>query len=152
MIKIFTLAFILLGFSGTAFCQIENPVKWNYTAKKVADKTYDIEITATLDGGWHIYAQDAGEGPAPTEFTFNRNPLATMVGATTEKGKLIKEFDKNFNSVLKFYASKVTFVQRIKLRTNAATVFSGTVNYMTCNDRKCLPPKDVKFSLKVGGK
>ena len=27
--------------------QIENPVKWSYTAKKVSDKVYDIYVTAT---------------------------------------------------------------------------------------------------------
>ena len=29
--------------------QIENPVKWSYTAKKVSDKVYDGYVTATLD-------------------------------------------------------------------------------------------------------
>ena len=58
----------------------------------------------------------------------------------------------NFNSTLKFYANKVDFVQKIKVKSAIATVIKGSVNYMVCNDKQCLPPKDVPFSIKVGGK
>lgn len=94
--------------------QIENPVKWSYTAKKVSDKVYDVYVTATLDPQWHIYAQDAGEGPEPTTLSFLKNPLVTVDGKTREVGQLEKQFDKNFNSTLKFYSNTVSFVQRVK--------------------------------------
>ena len=140
--------FIILS----ASAQMENPVQWSYTAKKIADKTYELHITANLEGKWHIYAQDAGEGPVPTEFSFTTNPLVKMDGKVKEVGKLEKSYDPNFKSVLKYYGSKVDFVQKVKLRSNATTVVAGTVTYMVCNDKKCLPPKDVPFSVKVGGK
>ena len=63
-----------------------------------------------------------------------------------------KSYDKNFNSVLKYYSNKVDFVQKIKVKTSIATVVKGTVTFMVCNDRQCLPPKDVPFSINVGGK
>jgi thiol:disulfide interchange protein DsbD len=135
-----------------AFAQIENPVKWSYTAKKVSDKVYDIYITATLDNKWHIYAQDAGEGPEPTSLSFSKNPLVSLDGKIKEEGKLEKEYDQNFGSTLKFYSNKVSFVQRIKLKSPVATVLKGSVNYMVCNDRKCLPPKEIPFTVKVSGK
>ena len=140
--------FIILS----ASAQMENPVQWSYSAKKIADKTYELHITANLEGKWHIYAQDAGEGPVPTEFSFTANPLVKMDGKVKEVGKLEKSYDPNFKSVLKYYGSKVDFVQKVKLRSNATTVVAGTVTYMVCNDKKCLPPKDVPFSVKVGGK
>ena len=136
----------------SASAQMENPVQWSYSAKKIADKTYELHITANLEGKWHIYAQDAGEGPVPTEFSFTTNPLVKMDGKVKEVGKLEKSYDPNFKSVLKYYGSKVDFVQKVKLRSNATTVVAGTVTYMVCNDKKCLPPKDVPFSVKVGGK
>ena len=111
-----------------------------------------MHITANLEGKWHIYAQDAGEGPVPTEFSFTTNPLVKMDGKVREVGKLEKSYDPNFKSVLKYYGSKVDFVQKVKLKSNATTVVAGTVTYMVCNDKKCLPPKDVPFSVKVGGK
>lgn len=147
--------FTLLGFmmmAGFAKAQINNPVTWTYSAKKIADKVYEIHMTANIDGNWHLYAQDAGEGPEPTTFSFTANPLITFDGKVKEVGKLEKSYDKNFNSVLKYYAKKVDFIQKIKVKSSVATVVKGTVNYMVCNDRQCLPPKDVPFSVKVGGK
>lgn len=139
-------------FFAAANAQFENPVKWSYTAKKVADKTYELHITANLDANWHIYAQDAGEGPVPTSFAFTTNPLVKLDGKVKESGNLEKAFDANFNSVLKFYTKQVDFVQKVKLKSTATTLVKGTVNFMVCNDRKCLPPKDIPFSIKIEGK
>ncbi|MBC7934280.1 MAG: hypothetical protein H7Y86_02820 [Rhizobacter sp.] len=153
MIKKITLSLVTaLIFSAAAFAQIENPVKWSFTSKKIADKVYEVYITANLDPKWHIYAQDAGEGPSPTAVNFVKNPLVSFDGKVKEQGSMEKEYDKNFGSVLKFYSTKVIFVQKIKLRSNVATVLKGSVNYMVCNDKKCLPPKDVTFSIKLEGK
>lgn len=141
-----------LFFVANSFAQIENPVIWTYTAKKVSDKVYDLYVTASIAPKWHVYAQEAGEGPEPTTFSFAKNPLVTFEGKVKEMGMLEKEYDKNFNSVLKFYSNKVNFVQRVKLKSSAATVVKGTVTFMVCNDRKCLPPKEIPFAVKVNEK
>ena len=151
MKKIIT-GMILLMFTGLVNAQINNPVKWTYSAKKIADKTYELHMTASIDGNWHLYAQDAGEGPEPTTFSFTANPLIKFDGKVKEIGKLEKSYDKNFKSVLKFYAKKVDFVQKIKVKSSIATVVKGSVSYMVCNDRQCLPPRDFPFSINVGGK
>lgn len=149
--KNFLFALLLLaGFSAQA--QISEPVKWTYSAKKVSDKVYDIYITAILDKTWHLYSQDAGEGPEPTSFTFVNNPIVKLDGDVKEVGTLEKAFDPNFNSVLKFYSNKVDFVQRVKLKTSANTIFKGSVTFMVCNDKKCLPPRQVPFTVNLSGK
>lgn len=148
----FTFIYLLLIITTSLNAQIENPVRWNYGAKKISDKTYELHITAILDGNWHIYAQDAGEGPEPTTFTFGKNPLVKLDGKVKEVGKLEKEYDPNFKSELKFYSRNVSFVQKVKVKSQVATVISGSVSYMVCNDRKCLPPKEVPFSIKLDGK
>lgn len=152
MKKIILLGIIMLGIGKLAGAQISEPVKWTYTAKKIADKTYEIHITAILDDKWHIYAQDAGEGPEPTKLTFSPNPLLKLDGKVKEVGKMEKSFDQNFNSELKYYSNKVDFVQKVKVKSAVATLLKGNVFFMVCNDRKCLPPKEVPFSIKVGGK
>lgn len=139
-------------FVAAATAQIENPVKWSYTAKKISDKVYDVYVTASLDTKWHIYAQEAGEGPEPTSLTFGKNPLVKLDGKVKEDGKMEKQYDENFKSVLKFYSNKVSFVQRVKLKSSASTVVKGSINYMVCNDRKCLPPKEIPFAVKLPGK
>lgn len=132
--------------------QLENPVVWTYTAKKITSKQYELHMTANIQPNWHIYSQDAGKGPEPTSFTFSKNPLVKFEGKVVEVGKLEKAFDPNFNSTLKFYNNKVDFVQKVNLKSTASTVIKGTLTFMVCNDRKCLPPKDVPFSIKIQGK
>jgi len=149
--KIFT-AVVFLMIAGFVNAQINNPVSWTYSAKKIADKTYELHITATISGNWHLYAQDAGEGPEPTTFSFTKNPLINFDGKVKEVGKQQQSYDKNFSSVLKYYAGKVDFVQKVTVKTSVATVVKGSVNFMVCNDRQCLPPRDVPFSISVGGK
>ena len=151
MKKILTAAFLIL-FAGYANAQINNPVTWTYTAKKIADKTYELHMTATIGANWHLYAQDAGKGPEPTTFVFTPNPLVKLDGKVKEIGKQEQSFDKNFNSTLKYYANKVDFVQKIKVKSATATVVKGVVNFMVCNDRQCLPPRDVPFTINIAGK
>lgn len=156
MKKIYTkkiiIGLFLILLAGFANAQINNPVTWTYTAKKIADKTYELHMTATIDGNWHLYAQDAGKGPEPTSFVFTPNPLIKYDGKIKEIGKQEQSFDKNFNSVLKYYGKKVDFVQKVKVKSSTATVVKGVVNFMVCNDRQCLPPRDVPFTINVGGK
>lgn len=150
--KKFVLGMCLMMFAVLVNAQISNPVRWTYTAKKIADKTYELHLTATIDGNWHMYAQDPGEGPEPTVISFTANPLLKFDGKVKEIGKLEKSYDNNFKSVLKYYSKKVDFVQKVKVKSSIATVIKGNVNFMVCNDRQCLPPRDVPFTINVGGK
>ena len=103
MKKLILVVFALTSIFLIASAQIENPVEWSYSAKKIGNKQYEVHLTATIEGKWHFYAQDAGEGPEPTSFIFNKNPLIKLIGKVNEIGKLETSFDKNFNSTLKYY-------------------------------------------------
>ena len=148
---LFALALLFI-FNQVVIAQVENPVTWTCTAVKIAAKKYELHLTAVVDGSWHIYSQNAGEGPEPTTFSFTKNPLVKLDGKVIETGKLESVYDPNFKSTLKFYNNKVDFVQKITLKSTANTVVKGTVTYMVCNDRRCLPPKEIPFSIKVESK
>lgn len=152
VMKRFLFTALILGLGFGLQAQIANPVKIHPTVTKTGDKEFELRITANIDPTWHLYAQDAGEGPEPTTIAFSKNPLVTLQGKVREEGKMEQEFDPNFNSVLKFYSNKVDFVQKVKVRSSASTVVKGTITYMVCNDKKCLPPKEVPFSFKLQGK
>ena len=144
---------LLLLFAFWADAQINNPVIWNYTAKKTADKTYELHITASINTNWQLYGQGSGRELEPTTtFTFIKNPLISFDGNVKELGKPEKYYDKNFKAELKYYVNTVDFVQKIKVRSAITTVVKGTVNYVVCNDKSCLPPKDVPFAISIGGK
>ena len=147
------LSALVLFFAITVSAQIQDPVKWTYSAKKISADTYELHMTATVSGKWHIYSQDIPEGGAvPTSFIFDKNPLVKTDGKVAEIGKLEKVYDKNFKMNLKFYSNKVDFVQKVKLKTAINTVAKGKITFMVCNDEKCLPPKDVAFAIKINPK
>jgi thiol:disulfide interchange protein DsbD len=145
-------ASIFMFIVNIGFAQVENPVSWLFSATKISAKQYELHMSATVDGNWHIYSQQAGEGPEPTSFTFVKNPLVKLDGKVKEMGKLESLYDPNFKSTLKFYNGKVDFVQKVNVKSTANTVIKGTVVYMVCNDRRCLPPKEIPFSIKLEGK
>lgn len=142
---IFFLSFIC--FSGLAGAQIKDPVKWTATSKKKGDN-YEVILRATLPKPWHIYSQKTGEGgPLPTKLSFAKNPLLNLVGNVKEEGKLKEEYDKNFDTKVKYYGDKVDFVQTLKVKGNLKTNVSVTVEYMTCDDTQCLPPTKKTFNV-----
>jgi thiol:disulfide interchange protein DsbD len=64
-----------------------------------------------------------------------------------EVGKLETRFEDVFNVDTKFFNDKVEFVQVVTLKANVKTSLTGSVEFMTCNDKECLPPKSVDFSI-----
>lgn len=130
--------------------QVENPVKWTYTAVKKADKTYQLTFEATISGNWHLYSQNTpAGGPVPTSFTFKKNPLVTLKGQVVENGKIITKHEKVFDLDVKYYSGKVVFTQDIVLKSAVKTNVSGEIEFMVCNDERCLAPQTVSFDIKV---
>jgi len=129
----------------------QHPVSWSFTAKKVSDKTYEIYMTATMQSGWHLYSQLQPEDAIamPTTFTINNNPLIKLEGKIKEKGTIEKFSDKKLGLSANQYSSKVDFVQLVKLKGKVKTNFSGNVEFQTCDDKKCLPPKTVNFNVSL---
>ncbi len=151
MKKILLFGLVIL-FAAAASAQSTSQVKWAYTAKKIADKTYEVHITATVGGDWHIYSQNVGvDGPIPTAFTFTKNPLLVLDGKPKEVGKLIKKNEEVWGGEVRYYEKTVSFVQKVKVKGTSKTNLAGKVEFMVCNDEKCLPPSEVDFSVNVGG-
>ena len=133
----------------TAMAQMPDPVKWTYTAKKIADKTYEVHITAAVQNTWHLYSQNqpADAINQPTEILFKKNPLIAFNGAVKEVGKMQLFKDEKLKISANQYAGKVDFIQIVKLKSNSKTSVVGSVEYQTCDDKKCLPPKKIDFSV-----
>jgi len=146
--KKFALSLIALFVAVAAFSQVENPVKWDFKAEKKGDKLYNVIITATFNKPWHIYSQTTPEGgPLPTKITFKPNPLVTLDGKTKEEGSLQTVHDDAQGVDVKYFSDKVVFTQVVKLKAAVKTHATGELNYMVCNDTRCLPPKKVPFDI-----
>lgn len=140
---------ILLSIASVAVTQIINPVQWTFSSKKLADKVYEVRLTANVQGGWHIFSQNqpADAINNPTEILFNKNPLITLDGKAGESGKMELVSDKRLGISANQYSGKVEFVQKVRLKANVKTNISGSVEYQTCDDKKCLPPKKLVFNV-----
>ena len=146
--KKFISAAFLLFFTNLLFAQIQNPVDWTATSKKINDKTFEIHLTANIKQGWHIYSQTTPEGgPVPTNISFTKNPLLTLEGSAKEVGKLEKHNEPLFGVDVKQFSNKVDFVQVIKLKAPVKTSVDVAVEFMVCNDKQCLPPSTKKMSI-----
>jgi thiol:disulfide interchange protein DsbD len=137
--------------AGAARAQSE-PVKWSFSAKKISDKVYEVQMTANLNSGWHIYSQSQPRDAIaiPTKFAFSKNPLVNLDGKVRESGKMEKYKDPALSITAHQYSRAVSFIQKVTLKARAKTSLTGTVEYQLCDDSKCLPPKKIPFSVSVG--
>lgn len=140
--------FVILLFSVLAGVAQNNVVNWTFESKKLADNNYEVKLIATVQQPWHIYSTTQAEGgPLPTAIAFTKNPLAVPQGKIKEVGKLETHYEKVFELDTKFFSNKVEFVQIFKVKGKAKTNVKGTVEFMTCNDRECLPPQEIPFTI-----
>lgn len=151
-IYLFAIVFLSLSLSSFAQMGSAKQVSWTNTTKKIGDKKYEVRITATIAGNYHLYAQVAGvEGPVATSFSFVPNPLLTLLGKPLEEGKKISKMEEAWDGKVNFYEKTVTFVQVVTAKTKAKTSLNGKIEFMVCNDELCLPPSEVPIKVAIGG-
>lgn len=138
-----------LGIFAVLFLMAQNPVSWSFSAKKINSNTYEVHMSATIQSGWHLYSQVQPEDAIaiPTTFEIKSNPLFTLNGKIKEVGKLEKFVDKELDLSANQYSGKVDFVQVVNMKAKVKTNLIGSVEYQTCDDKKCLPPKTVNFNI-----
>lgn len=145
------LCFLLVSFSWTtAKAQVLDPVKWSTSVEKISDTEYDLVAKATIEMGWHLYSQDVPEdGPIPTAFVYEANDDLKVIGNTLEEeGRTVD--DPVFNMRIKFFEDNAEFRQRIEVLNEELSIVKGEVEFMVCDDMRCLPPEyvDLDFDLK----
>ncbi len=135
-------------FALSAHSQILKPVTWSYAAKKTSSTEAVVYIKAAIDDKWHLYSQNVKDGgPVKTTFTFPASKEYTLVGKTIEP-KAVTRYEDAFKMNVSFFEKSVVFQQKIKLNGATATV-KGKVEFMTCDDKQCLPPEEIEFSIPV---
>ena len=140
---------LIIAISSSTFSQIFEPVKWATSVEKVSETEYILIANASIDNKWHLYSQDVPEnGPIATTFTFEEKENYSLVGNVIEdEGHTVN--DPVFNMVIKFFENNATFKQKIKILDNKISIIKGEVEFMVCDDTRCLPPTyvDLEFDL-----
>jgi thiol:disulfide interchange protein DsbD len=130
-------------------CEVPTgPVQWSFQARPVEAGQVAVELTAKADAGWHVYATelDGDLGPIPTSIRFDADPNWEPVGGLVEP---VPEevFDPNFDMQVRYHSGTSVFVQRFNPTGGAVSPIKGEVEFMVCNDKTCLPPEVIRFSV-----
>lgn len=125
------------------------PVKWNIDLKKkdIANQ-YELVFTAEIDEGWYLYSQFIDDGgPVPTSFNFDTADHFLLVDIAKENSPKRKQgFDEIFQMELIKFGKNAQFAQVIEIK-NASEKVSGYLEFMTCDDTRCLPPQSIDFEI-----
>lgn len=148
--------FLPLLFSMIPFlfkAQAPNPVKWDAFYQEMPNGNEGmLIITAHIDKNWHIYSQrPTNDGPIPTSFTYTPAGDYVLIGKTEEENAK-EEFVKAFEAKLYTFETTAIFKQKLKRTNLKAFVTRLKLEYMTCNDMQCLPPKTVELTVNIAAK
>jgi thiol:disulfide interchange protein DsbD len=131
--------------------QVLEPVSWSFRSEKTAENSFDIVMTAAIDDTWHLYAMDIAEGgPIATSFTFEEPTGYNLEGKPVAIDKPEVKFDNSFGMDIGMHSEKAEFRQKITVTKYPASV-KGFVTFMSCDDKQCLPPRDVDFEMVIRG-
>ncbi len=147
--RYFTLAlFAIFHIVGMAQNSL-NPVSWKVTYIDKSNSEGEITFIATIQDKWHIYSQRATDaGPIPTSFTITPAVNFQLVGKV-EETNAHEEFVKAFDAKVFVFEHEAVFKQKIKRKNNQSFTIKMSLEFMTCNDMQCLPPKTVDLIFNV---
>lgn len=128
-----------------------NPISWQYRVEKIGDHAFMLHMTAIIQPGWHIYAQQQPEDAIaiPTTIKFKDDSLITFDGVPKERGNKEKYYNKILGISDWQYEDTVDFVQILKIHKNGQARIEGCITYQACRDKECLKPSTRSFSITV---
>lgn len=134
-----------------ASAQMQDPVHFSVSQKKVAPDEIEVTFSGKIDAGWHVYSTALpADGPISATITTEKNEGAAPKGSLGHRGKEINQYDNMFGMNLRFFENSVTLYQRYKL-TGKTYHVKGYLEYGSCNDEMCMPPTQVEFDFKGEG-
>lgn len=142
--------------SAALLLQAPKPVVWAISspaprATVPAGKTVNVQLTATIDTGWHLYSttQPPG-GPVPTRITV-ASPAFGLSGPVTFPKPIVRP-DPNFGINVETYDHAVTFTLPVHVTPGTAPgadTLMVKAHYQACNATLCLPPQTATLALPV---
>lgn len=140
--------FVLLLFPLFAQTQILEPVKWRFSTEKLGNDEFNLVFIADIEPRWHLYSQNIPMSPPATTFTFEKGAGYELMGKVTES-EPVEQYDPNFEMTLRFFSKEAIFKQKVKVNPGQAAQIKGFVEFMCCDDTRCLPPTEETFSFNL---
>lgn len=147
--SIISLAIILLAFSNLNG-QILEPVKWEFSQERISDDELHLVINVTIDDNWYLYGQKIPDGgPIPTYFHIDESDNFELIGEMEEMVQPEIKFDPFFDMELPLFSNEASFRQKVRVLADDRFSITGFVEYMSCDDERCLPPQEMEFEFVV---
>lgn len=147
--KVF-LTILLLSISFIGFSQNPlEPVTWTVAYTDISKDEIEISYTASIMDKWHTYSQRAtNDGPVPTSFSITPANDFELIGKVEEEGAH-EEYVKAFEAKVYVFEGTAVFKQKAKRKTAKPFTLHSYIEFMSCNDVMCNPPKTISVPLEV---
>ena len=145
----YVFSFILLCISFISLAQTPDLVKWTFQCtKEKGTNNYTVYAKALIENGWHVFAPDpGGDGLLiPTTVVLDHPELVKDLSELAIDGKVISKEMEGIGMV-NYFEHEVTF--KLNFKGEGLKTVDGMVSFQLCSDLMCLPPKDIKFNLKL---
>ena len=141
-------AFILFTSSWMMNAQIQEPVTWSSSIKKISELEYDIILTANIEREWHLYSQYSAPGGAQAMvISKDENDKSFKLVGKAIESDTIKKFNDIFEVTETFFNDKAVLKQRILLANSDVTTVSINLFAQVCK-QVCIQI-DEDFSFKI---
>ena len=97
-----------------------------------------VQVTATIDSGWHLYAASSATG-IPISF---KSDSPAVAGLRLLEPAPRRAYDPNFQANSDFYEGSAAFLVELTLKPDAgagALAVPLRARYQTCSDTQCVP-------------
>ncbi len=126
--------------------QVIEPVQWRFSTESLGNNEFNLIFTADIEPKWHLYSQDIPMSPPATTFKFDAASTYELIGKVTES-ESVEQYDPNFEMTLKFFSGQALFKQKVKVLSVDPVKITGFLEFMSCDDTRCLPPSEIDFSF-----
>jgi Disulphide bond corrector protein DsbC len=129
----------------------EDKVKVTFTIEQDGCEA-TISAKVVMAKHWHINSAVLPDGSFgyATVFTIDKTSAFKTVGGVIEP-KPISRYDEVAKEQLSYHEGTFTMKRKIKIESEKDFTISGSFDFQTCNEFKCLPPALYEFKLKVKG-
>ena len=119
---------------------------WNASWDK---NSKTVVIKGTIDPTWHLYSPktDPNLGPIALSVTFEKVKGIKKIGSLEFLTTPVAHQDDNFGGMVYIWENVVEIHQAFRIKKAGALKL--TLNYMTCDETKCIPPIDVPITIQI---
>ena len=140
------LAFVFCLLFNVVELQAQNHVTWNASWDKQSGM---VIIRGNIEPTWHLYSPqtDPNLGPIALSVTFEKNKGIKKIGSLEFLTAPVAHQDDNFGGMVYIWENVVEIRQAFRIKKSGALKL--TVNYMICDETKCIPPIDVPIDIQI---